>query len=169
FMNDMSNSKPGSEKNTLTNIKRIRDLNVNYQRNLRKGNEISIVSQSILKLDDYETKSDYPCRGKFIHCRWSRTSLSKYAFEQISPPTNDEINDLSQQVAILKELEDSEHIVRFYGIVWSSDETYGYLVTEWMENGNLQEYYKNHKLDWNKKFEFAIDICQGIAFLNAVE
>ncbi|KAF0457465.1 kinase-like protein [Gigaspora margarita] len=130
--------------------------------------EISIVPQSILKLDDYEPKSDYPRRGKSIHCRWSRTSLSNYAFKQTYPLTNDEINDLSQQIAILKGLEDSEHIVRFYGIVWSSDEINSYLVTEWMEKGNLRGYYKNHKLDWNKKFEFAIDICQGIGFLNAV-
>ncbi|KAF0457459.1 kinase-like protein [Gigaspora margarita] len=169
FMNDMSNSKPGSEDNIFTNIKRIRDLNVNYQRNLRKGTEISIVSQYILKLDDYEPKSDYPRRGELIHCRWSRASLSNYAFKEIYLLTDDQIKDFSQQIAILKELENSEYIVRFYGIALSSDKTNGYLVTEWMEKGNLREYYKNHKLDWNKKFEFAIDICQGIAFLNAVE
>ncbi|KAF0457463.1 kinase-like protein [Gigaspora margarita] len=168
LMNDMSNRKPGSEETTFTNIKRIRDLNVNYQRNLRKGIEISIESQSILKLDDYEPKSDYLERGKSIHCRWSRISLSNYAFKRIYSLTNDEINDLSQKVAILKGLEDCEHIVRFYGIVLSSDQINGYLVTEWMEKGNLREYYKNHKLDWNKKFEFAIDICQGIGFLSAV-
>ncbi|CAG8449073.1 4001_t:CDS:2 [Dentiscutata erythropus] len=37
-----------------------------------------------------------------------------------------------------------------------------------MENGNLQEYYLKYKLDWNKKFEIAIDICRGMAYLNAV-
>ncbi|CAG8819902.1 8155_t:CDS:2, partial [Gigaspora rosea] len=57
----------------------------------------------------------------------------------------------------------------YYGIAMASNKYEGYLVTEWMEKGNLQEYYKNYKLDWNKKFEFAIDICKGIAFLNAVE
>ncbi|KAF0523915.1 kinase-like protein [Gigaspora margarita] len=51
----------------------------------------------------------------------------------------------------------------------SSDELNYYLVTEWMENSNLREYYKNHKLDWNKKFEFAIDICQGIVYLDTVD
>ncbi|CAG8531644.1 1943_t:CDS:2 [Gigaspora rosea] len=33
----------------------------------------------------------------------------------------------------------------------------------------LREFYKNHKLDWKKNFEYAINICQGIAYLNAVE
>ncbi|CAG8533070.1 13000_t:CDS:2 [Gigaspora margarita] len=81
----------------------------------------------------------------------------------------DSINQINcQQVAILKELKDSEHITRFYGIA-VADELKFYLVTEWMENGNLRDYYKNHKLDWNKRFEFAIGICRGIAFLNAVE
>ncbi|CAG8745296.1 32482_t:CDS:2, partial [Gigaspora margarita] len=131
--------------------------------------KLSIDSQSFLKLDDYEAKFDYPPRGKFIHCRWNSASLSNYAFKEIPQITNDQINDLSQQVAILKDLEDSEHIVRFYGIAVSSDELNYYLVAEWMEKGNLRDYYKNHKLDWNKKFKFAIDICRGIAFLNALE
>ncbi|CAG8840780.1 19189_t:CDS:2, partial [Gigaspora margarita] len=135
FMNDMSNSKPDSEKITFSSIKQIRDLSVNYQRNLRKGREISMVSQSILKLDDYEPRFDYPCRGRFIHCRRSRASLSNYAFKEFKEIylLDDEINDLCQQVAILKELEKSEYIVRFYGIAVADDETKSFLVTEWME------------------------------------
>ncbi|KAF0457461.1 kinase-like protein [Gigaspora margarita] len=171
---DLEQQSNNSEENPFTNIKRIRE-NVKYQRNLCEN---SIVSQSILKLDDYELKSDYPRRGKFIQCRWSRASLSNYAFKEIYLILNNQIKNFSQQIAILKELENSEYIVRFYGLVLSDkmhgihlppEKTNGYLVTEWMEEGNLLEYYKNHKLDWNKKFEFAIDICQGIAFLNAVE
>ncbi|CAG8818728.1 27561_t:CDS:10, partial [Gigaspora margarita] len=160
YMKNMSMSNPGSEKNTLTTIKRIRDL--------RKRNEISIDAQSFLNLDEYEPKFDYPQRGKSIHRRWSNIFLLDYAFKEISQITNDQINNLNQQIAILKGLENSEYIVRFYGIALSPDKKC-YLVTEWMENGNLREYYKKYKLDWNKKFEYAIDICQGIAFLNAVE
>ncbi|CAG8578889.1 16972_t:CDS:2, partial [Gigaspora rosea] len=167
FMSEMSDSK---EKNTLTNIKRIRDLNVSYQRNLRKGTEVSIEERSFLKLDDYEPRFDILPRGKTIHCRWNNIFLLHYAFKEIPQITDDQKKDLSQQVAILKELKDSEHIIRFYGIAeTTTDATKLYLVTEWMENGNLREYYKSHKLDWSKRFEFAIDICRGIAFLNAVE
>ncbi|CAG8735165.1 18733_t:CDS:10, partial [Dentiscutata erythropus] len=133
------------------------------------GTEISIDPQSFLNLDDYELKLNCSPRGKTIHCRWNRGTLLEYAFKEIPHITDDQKEDLSQQVAILKELKESEHIVRFYGIAVYSYELKYYLVTEWMENGNLREYYKNHKLDWNKKSEFAIDICKGIAFLNSQE
>ncbi|CAG8459165.1 2848_t:CDS:2 [Gigaspora margarita] len=161
FLHELSDS---NKKNTLANIKRIRDLNVSYQRT-----EVPIKHQSFLNYNDYEPKFDIPPRGKTIHCRWNNIFLLHYAFKEIPQITEDQKKDLSQQVAILKELKDSEHIIRFYGIAVSSDETKFHLVTEWMENGNLRDYYKNHKLDWNKRFEFAIDICRGIAFLNAVE
>ncbi|KAF0555790.1 kinase-like protein [Gigaspora margarita] len=166
FMHELSDSK---EKNPLTNIKRIRDLNVSYQRNSRKGTGVSIEESSFLKIDDYESKLVIPPRSKTIHCRWNNKFLLHYAFKEIPQITEDQKKDLSQQVAILKELKDSEHIIRFYGIATATVEPKSYLVTEWMENGNLRDYYKNHKLDWNKRFEFAIDICRGIAFLNAVE
>ncbi|CAG8691989.1 8123_t:CDS:10 [Dentiscutata erythropus] len=168
FMHEMSDSKTGSEKNTFTSIKRIRDLNVRYQRGLRKGAEVSIEHQSFLRLEDYEPKRDCPPRGKTIHCRWSQATLSEYAFKEVFQITEDQKKDLSQQFAILKELKDSEHIIRFFGIVSSDDLKY-FLVTEWMENGNLRDYYKNNRLDWSKRFEFAIDICKGIAFLNSQE
>ncbi|CAG8535514.1 3232_t:CDS:10 [Gigaspora rosea] len=118
-------------------------------------------------LRKYEPKFDCKPRGKTIHCRGgSAPGLElEYAFKKI---TDDKKRDLSQHVAILKELEDSEYIVRFYGIAVSSNELDYYFVTEWMENGNLRDYYTNYKLDWNKRFEFAIDICRGIAFLNAI-
>ncbi|CAG8494341.1 1221_t:CDS:2 [Dentiscutata erythropus] len=166
FMHEMSDSKTGSE---ITSIKRIRDLNVSYQRNLRKGAEVSIDHKSFLKLEDYEPKFECPPRGKTIHCRWNNAFLLEYAFKEIPQITDDQKKDLSQQVAILKELKDSEHIIRFYGIAVSNDDLKYYLVTEWMENGNLRDYYKTNRLEWSKRFEFAIDICRGIAFLNAVE
>ncbi|RIB12316.1 kinase-like domain-containing protein [Gigaspora rosea] len=123
--------------------------------------------QFFLDLRKYEPKFDCKPRGKTIHCRGgSAPGLElEYAFKKI---TDDKKRDLSQHVAILKELEDSEYIVRFYGIAVSSNELDYYFVTEWMENGNLRDYYTNYKLDWNKRFEFAIDICRGIAFLNAI-
>ncbi|CAG8701548.1 11378_t:CDS:2, partial [Dentiscutata heterogama] len=146
FMHEMSDSKSGSD--TFTSMKRIRDLNVRYQRDLRKGAEVSIEHRSFLKLEDYEPKFECPPRGKTIHCRWNSAFLLEYAFKEIPQITDDQKKDLSQQVAILKELKDSEHIIRFYGIAVSSDDLKYYLVTEWMENGNLREYYKNNKLDW---------------------
>ncbi|CAG8440969.1 10274_t:CDS:2 [Cetraspora pellucida] len=170
FMFDMADGKTGSDETTFTDIKRIRELNSRYQREQRKGTEITIEPANFLKLDDYEPKYESEPRGKTIHCRWNGTFLLEYAFKEI-PQISDEQTEkeIGQQVAILKELKNSEHIIKFYGIAKSSDALKFYLVTEWMENGTLQEYYKKFTLSWTQKFEFAIDICRGIAFLNAVE
>ncbi|CAG8791262.1 2787_t:CDS:2, partial [Cetraspora pellucida] len=126
FMFAMSDGKTGSDENTFTDIKRIRELS----------------------LDDYEPKHESESCGKKIHCRWNNATLLEYAFKEIHG-----IDDEQTEKEISK----------------SNDGLEYYLVTEWMENGNLQEYYGKHTLDWNKKFEFAIDICRGIAFLNSIE
>ncbi|CAG8776486.1 7963_t:CDS:10 [Gigaspora margarita] len=146
--------KPGSEKNTFTSIKRIGDLKVRYQRDLRKA----IDSQFFLNLNDYEPKFDYPPRGKFIHRRWNNASLSNYAFKEISQLTNNQINDLNQLVAILKGLENSDCIVRFYGIAVSSDELNYYLVMSGWRMAICENITK-----------IIIDICRGIAYLNTVD
>ncbi|CAG8799024.1 21743_t:CDS:1, partial [Racocetra persica] len=98
--------------------------------------EISIEPVTLINLDDYDfvPKDESELRGKSIHCRRNNTSLLEYAFKQI-PQINEPIEkEISQQVAILKELSNSEHIIRFYGIAKSSDGFKYYLVTEWMEN-----------------------------------
>ncbi|CAG8610045.1 13948_t:CDS:2, partial [Cetraspora pellucida] len=170
FMFDMSDIKTDSDENIFTDIKRIRELNVCFRENFIKATESSI-EPAILNLDDYVPKYKSELLGRFknIHCRQNNATLLEYAFKESSWIYDEyTVKESGQQVAILKELKKSE-INRFYGIAKSSHGFKYYLVTEWMENGSLQEYYKKHKLNWNKKFEFAIDICQGITFLNVVE
>ncbi|CAG8799173.1 29530_t:CDS:2, partial [Racocetra persica] len=154
FMFDMSDGRTGPDENTFTDIKRIRELNVRYQREQRKGTETSIEPATFLKLDEYEPKYESEPRSKTIHCRWSNALLLECAFKEIPQIDEQSEKEIGQQVAILKELKNSEYIIRFYGIAKSSDGSKCYLVTDWMENGTLQEYYKTHTLDWNKKFEF---------------
>ncbi|PKK64409.1 kinase-like protein, partial [Rhizophagus irregularis] len=71
-----------------------------------------------------------------------------------------------RQVNILKELKDSDHIIRFFGV--AHEDSKFYLVTEWMEFGNLHEYYTDYReiIDWNTKIKFALDICRGVAYLH---
>ncbi|PKC17380.1 kinase-like protein, partial [Rhizophagus irregularis] len=71
-----------------------------------------------------------------------------------------------RQVNILKELKNSDHIIRFYGVA-KEDKKY-YLVTEWMEYGNLHEYYTNYRdsINLEIKIKFALDICRGVAYLH---
>ncbi|CAG8843320.1 34505_t:CDS:2, partial [Racocetra persica] len=58
FMFDMSDGKTGPDENTFTDIKRIRELNVRYQREQRKNTETSIKPIPFLNLDDYEPRFD---------------------------------------------------------------------------------------------------------------
>ncbi|GES99722.1 kinase-like domain-containing protein [Rhizophagus clarus] len=87
-------------------------------------------------------------------------------FSNNSPPPNQSQIEIRRQVNILKELKDSDHIIRFFGVA-HEDSKY-YLVTEWMEYGNLYEYYTNYKemIDWSTKIKFALNICRGVAYLH---
>src|SRR5436305_3564278 len=61
-------------------------------------------------------------------------SSNAYAY-----PLDESQIEIRRQVNILKELKNSDNIIRFFGVA-KEDYKY-YLVTEWMEHGNLYEYY----------------------------
>ncbi|CAG8538650.1 2970_t:CDS:2 [Ambispora leptoticha] len=73
------------------------------------------------------------------------------------------------QVTILKKLCESPNIIQFYGL--ANEGTKKYLVTEWVQYGNLREFYTQHPnlFDWKRKIEFALDICRGLSYLQAVD
>ncbi|CAG8460315.1 19690_t:CDS:2 [Gigaspora margarita] len=144
LMHDMFDSKTSTSLEVFTNIKNFKNLN---SQESCKDVEASIVLNP----------ADYKPNQLFYN-------------ERFSPLYNVQEERFFQQVAILKELK-SDYFIMFYGVVrcaYPDDFSY-YLVIECI-SGNLREYYKaNSPLDWNKKFEFAIDICRGIAFLHAAE
>ncbi|CAG8678679.1 3772_t:CDS:2, partial [Acaulospora colombiana] len=76
------------------------------------------------------------------------------------------MNDIISQVVILKKLKESTYILKFFGI--AQDANAMYMVTEWCELGNLQEYYQNNIMDWCQRAQFAVDIARGLTFLHAV-
>ncbi|CAG8496656.1 19538_t:CDS:2 [Dentiscutata erythropus] len=82
----------------------------------------------------------------------------------------DEKNNISVQVALLKALKDLVNIAKFYGIIQDpSSPNSRYVITEWSDHGSLRDYYVKHKpLDLLTKLIFAFDICNGLVFLNAV-
>ncbi|CAG8466414.1 17986_t:CDS:10 [Racocetra fulgida] len=80
---------------------------------------------------------------------------------------NDREN-IRNQVIILKKLKDCQQILQFYGLTSDGDKTY--LVTEWAELRNLKEYYTAYKpIGVKKKLRIAIDIARGLNFLRAVD
>ncbi|RIA93910.1 kinase-like domain-containing protein [Glomus cerebriforme] len=80
------------------------------------------------------------------------------------------IKDTPQrEVAMLKKVTQSPNIIQFYGL--TTYDGNDIMILEWAEYGNLQEYYSKNKgiIDWETKLNYALDICRGIAYLNALE
>ncbi|CAB4433514.1 unnamed protein product [Rhizophagus irregularis] len=97
--------------------------------------------------------------------------IQEFCFKEFSNNTTNSPSDESQieirrQVNILKELKNTNNIIRFFGVAQENSKFY--LVTEWMELGNLHEYYTTNKdkMNWETKIRLALDICCGISYLN---
>jgi len=77
--------------------------------------------------------------------------------------------EIRKQVNILKVLKNSDHIIRFFGV--AKEDSKFYLVTEWMDYGNLYEYYTHYRdnMNWETKIRFALDICRGVTYLHDCE
>ncbi|RIA81298.1 kinase-like domain-containing protein, partial [Glomus cerebriforme] len=112
-------------------------------------------------------------RSKKIEKRIAYNDFSEYCFKEFSDnssslsmnQSNTQI-EIRLQVNILKELKNSKHIIKFFGVAQENSKFY--LVTEWMEFGNLNEYYTNYRenMNWKTKVRFALGICRGISYLN---
>ncbi|CAI2170898.1 873_t:CDS:10, partial [Funneliformis geosporum] len=77
-----------------------------------------------------------------------------------------EKDNFRKQVTILKKLESCRCIIQFFGLTANDDKFF--LVTEWADNGNLREFYKQHgKLKVKLKLSFALDIAKGLNFLSS--
>src|SRR5947207_546840 len=115
---------------------------------------------------------------KKIEKRTALNNCDEFCFKEFSnnshnpPASSDQSNneetqiEIRGQVNILKELKNSDHIIRFFGV--SRKDSKYYLVTEWMENGNLHDYYTNFRdsINLETKIKFALDICRGVAYLH---
>ncbi|CAB4381897.1 unnamed protein product [Rhizophagus irregularis] len=66
-------------------------------------------------------------------------------------------------INMLKLLADCKNVIEFFGIYKLSGDQY--LITEWCEHGNLEEYLlRNPGLDWNVKVNIATGIANGVVF-----
>ncbi|CAI2164741.1 7886_t:CDS:2 [Funneliformis geosporum] len=113
------------------------------------------------------------CPSRRIEKRTCIKDCTDVSFKEFSNNTSsDDVQtqiEIRRQVNILKELKNSDHIIRFFGV--AQEESKYYLVTEWMEFGNLYEYYTEHRenMKWETKIRFALDICRGVAYLHECE
>jgi hypothetical protein len=128
-------------------------------------------NEPLLNGSDYQKTDVRP--SKEIEKRTSfkdSTDVSFKEFSNISSSTNvDTQIEVRRQVNILKILKNSDHIIRFFGVAQENSKFY--LVTEWMDYGNLHEYYTNFKdnMNWKTKIKFSLDICRGVTYLHDCE
>ncbi|RIA89380.1 kinase-like domain-containing protein [Glomus cerebriforme] len=78
------------------------------------------------------------------------------------------LGSYKRQLTILSKVSQSPNIIQFYGLSTIDNNTV--MVLEWAELGNLRELYQNdNKIPLNMKLSYALDICRGIAYLNALD
>ncbi|CAB4474333.1 uncharacterized protein OCT59_006882 [Rhizophagus irregularis] len=143
--------------------------NINFQTSARHAIEDSSeIEANEPLLDGTKYQRSY-IHTKKIEKRTLYSRCEEFCFKEFanntSPPDQSQF-EIRRQVNILKELKDSDHIIRFFGV--AHEDSKFYLVTEWMEFGNLHEYYTDYSeiIDWNTKIKFALDICRGVAYLH---
>ncbi|RIA99620.1 kinase-like domain-containing protein, partial [Glomus cerebriforme] len=124
----------------------------------------NIFQETPLPFGDYEEADDgYRTERlrKYVHIK----TREEYAFKIIE---NEHINQVKNQVTILKKLKDYQNIIHFYGL--TNDGSKSYIVTEWAENKNLREYIKERgaNIETRLKIRIAYDIAKGLNFLNVV-
>ncbi|GBB84820.1 hypothetical protein RclHR1_01140009 [Rhizophagus clarus] len=127
-------------------------------------------------LDGIQYKRTKICPSKRIEKRILTSSSStnnceEFCFKEFSnnitsSPIEESQIEIRRQVCYLKELKKSDHIIKFFGV--AHDNYKFYLVTEWMEYGNLHEYYTKFRnnINWETKMKIALDVCLGIAYLH---
>jgi serine/threonine protein kinase len=139
------------------------------------GNLIDVEEKEPL-LNGSQYKKTRICPSKRIEKRILTSSSSlnnceEFCFKEFtnnvtSSPIEESQIEIRRQVYYLKELKKSDHIIKFFGV--ARDNCKFYLVTEWMEHGNLCEYYTKfrYNINWETKIKIALDVCRGIAYLH---
>ena len=152
---------------TMQNLENEKEKEKEKGTNQKKIDEI--FNEFPLPFDDYREADEKPRSDKLRKYVYLKT-LQEYAFKTVDQQN---INQVKNQVAILKKIKDCQSVVRFYGFTKGEGDKY-YLVTEWAEKGNLYKYINRCKenernIDTDLKLRFAFDIAKGLNFLNTLK
>ncbi|KAF0562503.1 kinase-like protein [Gigaspora margarita] len=80
------------------------------------------------------------------------------------------MKNICTQATFLKSLEGLPNIANFCRIIKAeTSPQLIYFAKEWSECGNLKEFISQNGLNFQNKLSFALDICKGLVFLNAVQ
>ncbi|CAG8557211.1 15742_t:CDS:2 [Acaulospora colombiana] len=136
-----------------------------------KGNSVTSEDITNLTIDPscFDDDDDC-CDGDGLNVKFTNNKIRKrkYIGDMVAikqmPDIDVQIEKFAKQTKIIS-------LLGSYGIyVENVDETdYLFVVTEWMENGNLQEYLsKNNAIPWKTKFKIAEQIARGLCFCSSV-
>ncbi|KAF9583770.1 hypothetical protein BGW38_008582, partial [Lunasporangiospora selenospora] len=80
--------------------------------------------------------------------------------------SQDMLNMLKGEVAILKKLDRCNYITKFMGVTNRNNNIS--IIMEWLPNGDLASTLAKDELDWEQKLFIAADIARGLMFLHEV-
>ncbi|CAI2165226.1 7181_t:CDS:2 [Funneliformis geosporum] len=154
------------DKSFLNRMELVSEKNKEFQEQSKLPQSLHSIEVNETLLDGSHYQQTNVCPSKRIHKRSSIHENIDYTFSEIDKISSFDHSQIRRQVNILKELKDSEYIIKFFGL--AEENSKYYLVTEWMEYGNLSEYYTRFKenMNWKFKTELALDICRGVAYLH---
>ncbi|CAB4468945.1 kinase-like protein [Rhizophagus irregularis] len=153
-------------KEISSSLDDITQLNIAWQKKVLHDDD-NVLASATIKITELHDPPETVKRGTKVY---KKIRMGEEVAIKEKILGNDEkklMNDILSQVVILKKLKESQYILQFYGI--AQDASAMYMVTEWCEYGNLQEYYQGYgPLDWHVKTQLAVDVARGLTFLHTV-
>ncbi|GBB85994.1 hypothetical protein RclHR1_12430003 [Rhizophagus clarus] len=132
-----------------------------------------LIMQSDLKINELQIKdvildnnsiTELRNQPPVIRGESKKVMKKKYLTQDVAQKLLNSGESISRKIInMLRLLADCKNVIKFLGIY----ELHGnqYLVTEWCEHGNLEEYLlRNPGLDWNVKVNIATGIANGVVF-----
>ncbi|CAG8454158.1 1583_t:CDS:2, partial [Dentiscutata heterogama] len=132
------------------------------------GKSRKVYEDTLNEIREYVTEIEKP--GKFSDKAKKRLMEIVNANHAVAVKKNSGINlkteleSIKKQAKIISLLSNCGEIEKLFGIYIKNEKDL-YIVTKWMQNGNLQEYLdKNESIPWMTKFKIAEQIAKGLTF-----
>ncbi|CAG8549069.1 6635_t:CDS:2 [Ambispora gerdemannii] len=120
-----------------------------------------VLNDTILNFQHFHyTEVTYSKMRKYI-----RYDNVEVAFKEVEVDTCKDY--LKKDVTILKKLKGAENLILFHGIIIDKFATF--LVTEWVTESCLKDFYQHHRMDWSLQMQFALDIARGLTYLRSAD
>lgn len=116
-----------------------------------------IESKDIIDLKEGE------CRGKVVKKSYMTMDVACKPYMLQRDDDSQEFHRQKGQLAILKGLR-CRYVINFHGTSYVDGQNV--LVYDWVDTGNLREYYKKLNIPWKTKLLIARDICHGLNALS---